>query len=253
MTDDRFQLITPTDFPDYEAFVGPLSQACWPEFMLHDPIADRYWGDLYTRFGDFQFGLLDTQTGRAAAKGNSLPLSWDGDPAELPERGWDWAFEQAVSDHQRGLEPHTQCAIQIAIHPDYRGQGLSTRMLQAMRAIGSAKGFRHLIAPIRPNQKSDYPLSSIDNYITWRTPAGLPFDAWLRVHVRLGATLIKPCHQAMTIRGSLAEWEAWTGMKFPESGPYVVPGALNPVHANLDVDEIVYIEPNVWTIHTLTG
>lgn len=87
-------------------------------------------------------------------------------PASLPERGWDWAFEQAIADHQAGLTAHTQCAIQIAIHPDYRAKGLSTRMLQAVRAIGISKGFKHLIAPVCPNQKCLYALASIDRYIT---------------------------------------------------------------------------------------
>ena len=253
MTDTRFQLITPADRADFRQLVNPLAEACWPEFMLHDPIADRCWDDLFTRFAEFQFGLLDTQTGKAIAQGNSLPLHWDGDPADLPERGWDWAFEQAISDHRAGLQPRTQCAIQINIHPDYRGQGLSTRMVQSMRAIGQQKGFRQLIAPVRPNQKSLYPLTSIDHYITWQTPAGLPFDAWLRVHVRLGARIVKACHAAMTIRGSLADWTAWTAMEFPESGPYIVPGALIPVDMDVEAGQGIYVEPNVWTVHNLTA
>lgn len=251
MTNERFQPITPATREDYRALVSPLAAACWPEFMLHDPIGDRYWDDLFERFPEYQFGLLDTQTGKAAAMGNSLPLHWDADLADLPERGWDWAMEQAVADHQQGLQPRTQCAIQIAILPEHRSQGLSARMVQTMRAIGVGKGFKHLVAPIRPTQKSQYPLTPIDSYITWQTADGLPFDAWLRVHVRLGAKIIKPCHEAMTIRGSIAEWESWAGMKFPESGAYIVPGALNPIQVDYTANEAVYLEPNVWTVHNL--
>jgi hypothetical protein len=251
MTDERFQLITPATRADYRLLVAPLAEACWPEFMLHDPIADHHWGDLFERFEEYQFGLLDTETGKAAAMGNSLPLHWDGKVTDLPERGWDWAMEQAIADHEQGLEPHTQCAIQIAIHPNCRSLGLSARMVQAMRTIGVAKGFKRMIAPIRPTQKSQYPLTPIDRYITWKTGEGLPFDAWLRVHVRLGGVIIKPCHEAMTIRGSLAEWESWAGMKFPESGHYIVPGALNLIKVDYEADEAVYVEPNVWTLHPL--
>jgi hypothetical protein len=120
-----------------------------------------------------------------------------------------------------------------------------------MRTIGQSKGFQHLVAPVRPNQKSSHPLISIDEYSRWTNEAGLPFDAWLRVHARLGARIIKPCHQAMTIHGTCAEWESWTGMKFPQSGQYVVPGALNPIEMNLEMDEGSYIEPNVWMAHEL--
>lgn len=124
-------------------------------------------------------------------------------------------------------------------------------MVQAMRGIGQANGFKYLVAPVRPNQKSKYPLISIDDYIEWTNDEGLPFDAWLRVHAHLGAKIIKPCHQAMIIRGSRSEWEEWTGMKFPQSGEYVLPGGLNPMHINVEKDEGIYIEPNVWMVHQI--
>src|SRR5690349_14924194 len=118
-----FQLITPANRADYRRLVNPLAEACWPEFMLHDAFSDRYWNDLFERFGEYQFGLLDPASGQAIAMGNSLPLHWDGDLQDLPDEGWDWAMQQAVHDHQAGLEARTQCAIQIAIHPDYRSRG----------------------------------------------------------------------------------------------------------------------------------
>lgn len=251
MFPNRFELITPATHTDYRKLVGPLSAACWPKFMLNDPIADQYWNDLFERFGADQFALLDTETGRPAAMANSLPLHWAGDPQDLPEGGWDWAFEQAVHDHRQGLQPRTQCAIQIAIHPDYRSQGLSAPMVKQMRALSQAKGFKYLIAPVRPSQKSQYPLTEIDRYIQWKNADGLPFDAWLRVHVRLGAKISHACHQAMTIRGTLTEWETWTGMKFPESGPYIVPGALHPIQMDVEANQGLYVEANVWTVHPL--
>jgi hypothetical protein len=219
--------------------------------MLHDPVANENWHELFDRFHEYQFGLLDTQNNRLAAIGNSLPFYWDQPLEELPERGWDWVLQNAVEHHQNGNEPNIQSAIQINIHPDYRSQGLSAEMVQAMRAIGESKRFRYLVAPVRPNQKTQYPLISIDDYIKWTNDEGLPFDAWLRVHARVGARIIKPCHEAMTIPGTRAEWEQWTGMKFPQSGTYFIPGALNPMEVNLERDEGVYVEPNVWMVHTL--
>ena len=251
MDTSRFQFIKPGDLPDYRDRAGDLSEASWPEFMLHDPVANENWHELFDRFNEYQFGLLDTQNNRLAAIGNSLPFYWDQPLEELPERGWDWVLQNAVEDHQNGKEPNIQSAIQINIHPDYRNQGLSNNMVQAMRAIGEAKGFKYLVAPVRPNQKSQYPLISIDDYIKWTNNEGLPFDAWLRVHARAGARIIKPCHEAMTIPGTRAEWEEWTGMKFPQSGTYFIPGALNPMEVNLERDEGVYVEPNVWMVHTL--
>ena len=251
MNPSRFQLIAPDDLPDYRDRAGDLAEASWPEFMLHDPIADENWHELFDRFREYQFAVLDAENDRMAAMGNSLPFHWDQPLEELPEGGWDWVFLDAIENHKQDVEPNIQSAIQINIHPDYRSQGLSMRMVQAMRAIGQSKGFRYLVAPVRPNQKSQYPLISIDDYIKWINDEGLPFDAWLRVHARAGARIIKPCHEAMTIRGTRSDWEEWTHLKFPQSGTYYIPGALNPIKMNIENDEGVYVEPNVWMVHEL--
>jgi GNAT superfamily N-acetyltransferase len=219
--------------------------------MMHDPIANENWHELFDRFEEYQFAMWNTESNRMAAMGNSLPFHWDQPLEELPERGWDWVFLKAIDDHKNGVAPNIQSAIQIAIHPDYQGQGLSMKMVRAMGAIGKSKGFKHLVAPVRPNQKSTYPLTSIDDYICWTTDEGLPFDAWLRVHARAGARIIKPCHEAMTIGGTRAQWEQWTGLKFPQSGEYYIPGALNPMQMDVEKEEGVYVEPNVWMVHGL--
>jgi hypothetical protein len=67
----------------------------------------------------------------------------------------------------------------------------------------------------------------------------------------VGARIIKPCHEAMIISGTRADWEGWTGLKFPQSGTYYIPGALNPMEMNVEKDEGVYVEPNVWMVHSL--
>jgi hypothetical protein len=47
----------------------------------------------------------------------------------------------------------------------------------------------------------------------------------------------------------MAEWEEWAQMTFPETGAYVVPGALVPVEIDYERDEGIYVEPNVWMVH----
>ncbi|HJS19223.1 MAG TPA: hypothetical protein VJ785_10770 [Anaerolineales bacterium] len=253
MDNDRYKIISPNDLDDYRDRAGDIAEASWPEFMLQDPIANENWHELFDRFNVYQFALLDTQTERMAAMANSLPFYWEQPLEDLPEGGWDWVFVKAIEDHKAGITPNIQSAIQINIHPDYQSQGLSGMMVQAMRAIAISRCFENLVAPVRPNQKSSYPLTSIDDYILWTTNEGLPFDAWLRVHARLGGRIIKPCHEAMTIRGTRAEWEEWTGLRFPQSGPYVILGALNPIEMNVENDEGIYIEPNVWMVHRTDG
>jgi hypothetical protein len=120
-----------------------------------------------------------------------------------------------------------------------------------MGDIARQQGFTDLIAPVRPNHKSRYPLTPIDRYIQWSNGDEAPFDPWLRVHWRLGARLIKPCHRSMFVQGSVADMESWTEMRFPDSGDYVVPGALTPVTIDREADVGTYVEPNVWMHHRL--
>lgn len=248
MSAERFQVITPAH-PDFRNLVRGLTKEVWPEFMLHDQVANELWHELLDRFSEFQLALYDAQDNRVAGMGNSFPLRWDDKLENLPEGGWDWAFQEAVKNHKQGISPNAHCAIQIVVRPDYQNQRLSRPMVEAVRALTRSKGLQSLIIPIRPSEKHKYPLISLDDYITWKAERGLPFDAWLRVHVRAGARIIKVCHESKIIRGSPAEWEKWTGMKFPQSGQYAIPYALNPIEMNIERDEGIYIEPNVWIVH----
>jgi len=53
----------------------------------------------------------------------------------------------------------------------------------------------------------------------------------------------------MRITGSVSDWEDWTGMRFPETGEYIVPGGLVPVSISTEQDQGLYMEPNVWMLH----
>ncbi len=82
---------------------------------------------------------------------------------------------------------------------------------------------RALIACVRPTWKERYPLVPIERYARWTREDGLPFDPWIRLHVKLGGRIVRGVPDAMTIPGTVSEWESWTEMSFPESGDYVVP------------------------------
>jgi hypothetical protein len=49
--------------------------------------------------------------------------------------------------------------------------------------------------------------------------------------------------------GTVAEWEQWTGMRFPESGEYIIPGALQPAQIDRENDTGRCDDPNVWMRH----
>lgn len=222
-----------------------VSLPSWPEFMMHDTIANTNWYPLHEKHPRFQFALAEGVSGKWIAVGNSVPVHFDEPLENLPDKGWDWALKTGVDSQQKG---NILCALAIQILPEYRGGGLSTLMIKVMREIGTHQGLDKLIAPVRPNRKCDYPLLPMEVYIGW-SKDNRPFDPWLRVHHRLGARIIKVCHEAMHISGSIQSWQDWTGLTFQTSGDYIIPGALSPVKMNIENDRGEYIEANVWMVH----
>ncbi len=154
-----------------------------------------------------------------------------------------------VDSHRRGCRPNLLCALQVVVFSEYRGRGISKVAVEAMRAIGRSRGLADMIAPVRPSRKHEFPRVPISEYIKRTDSAGRPFDPWLRVHSDLGAKIVKPCPTAMRITGTVAQWEEWTGIQFPGSGDYIIPGALVPVIIDCESDRGDYIEPNVWMHH----
>jgi GNAT superfamily N-acetyltransferase len=227
--------------------IASLQGGLWPEFLYHGEVLERLFGRVIEEYPEFQFYAWDEEREEVVSVGNAIPATWDGDPAMLPDRGIDAAVEGRFSDDPSA--PNVLCALQILIAPEYRGQALSSRMIQRMAEIGRAHGLDTLIAPVRPNLKHSYPLTPIERYIEWRRPDGQLIDPWLRTHERLGATIAKVAPESMRVPGTVAQWEEWTELAFPESGSYVVTGALVPVEIDRERDEGLYVEPNVWMVH----
>jgi GNAT superfamily N-acetyltransferase len=223
--------------------------AMWPPFMHHDPVANAYFGRVRDEHAQLQFFAWDEESGVVAAEGNAVPASWDGDPETLPRGGLDTVLEASFADD--APEPNVLCALQIVISAEYQGRGLSLRMIERMAELARDHGFGSLIAPVRPSLKHRYPLADIERYVRWRHEEGSHIDPWLRTHERFGGEILKVAPRSMVIPGTVAQWEEWAGMVFPESGTYVVPGALVPVEIDLARDHGLYVEPNVWMRHAL--
>ena len=246
---EQYYIRNMAQHPELQAGVDSLVQY-WQEFMLHDPVADAHFGHLYDWFLDYQTAICDME-GQVVARALCVPIFWE-PGSSLPDTGWQWALQNSVDTYTSREAPNTVCAIEISVHPKLRGTGLSTIALQAMKELAHAKGFSNLVAPVRPNMKHRYPLISMVDYITWtHDDSGAPFDAWLRVHWRVGAQMVSVASKSMRITGTIAEWESWTQMRFPQSGAHIVSGALSPVMMDLEADQGVYVEPNVWMLHTL--
>lgn len=244
-----YRVVTLAERPDLEPQTREIENASWPRFMLENPVTEPYWLSLLEHFADFQFMLLD-ETETVIAMGNSIPIAWDGTTEGLP-KGWDAALRQGLQDRANQRKPTTLSALAATVAPQFQGQGLSPMVLRTMRDLAAQHDLSALIAPVRPSHKSRYPLTSIERYISWRRSDGAPFDPWLRTHWRLGARQLQIAPQSMTVSGTVAEWESWTNMRFPESGVYIVPGGLEPLLINCEGDYGRYVEPNVWMLHSI--
>lgn len=110
------------------------------------------------------------------------------------------------------------------------------------------------------------------DYITWLQPtttaqhleATLPFDPWMRKHVRLVAQVIKVAGESMRVEGSMAgcdlrqevaasskrcaKREAKSGRLYLE---LAFPRGLVPLRYPVHEDRGAYVEPNVWLYHNL--
>jgi GNAT superfamily N-acetyltransferase len=221
----------------------------WPEYQHHGDVLNRYWRRLHDERADFQFALVDEESGDVVAQGHSIPVVWDGTAEGLPA-GVDG---QIAAGFEPTEAPTALGALAIEIDPGQRGRGLSRTMIEAMAEIGRRHGLADLIAPVRPSWKERYPVTPIERYAAWTREDGLPFDPWMRVHARLGAEILKPEPESLRITGTVAEWEAWTEMPFPESGEYVFPHGLAPLTVDRDADLGAYWEPNVWMRHRIAS
>ena len=219
----------------------------WPEFVHHARL-NRHWHRLREDFLDFQLVLYDDEADVVLGRGHSIPFTWDGSLDDLPD-GVEGVFDRVFEEG--GGEPTTLSAVAAVLDPRHQGRGLSALVIEGMRAAAARGGLDALVAPVRPTLKARYPLTPMERYLTWRRADGELFDPWLRVHERLGAEILGVCPGSLLVSGTVAEWEEWTGMAFPDSGEYVVEGALVPVEIDRDADVGRYVEPNVWMRHSV--
>ena len=240
------EIVTTSDRPD----LGDQGKAAllpgWPEFIFHDQVSAGLIGRAAECFPQYDVRILDG--GAVVAGGWGVPLRWDATAGGLPA-GYDGALTSAVTGHERAVPPDTLCVMAAAVRQDQQGAGLGGQVLAALRSRAAASGLARMIAPVRPVLKARYPLTPMEAFARWARPDGTHIDPWIRTHQRLGAVILGPAPQSMVITGTVAEWEEWVGMAFPETGRYVVPGALDLVEIDRERDLGAYAETNLWMRH----
>jgi hypothetical protein len=239
-------VVTARERPDVLESSWELIKDTLPEYNNHGDVLNEYWPRLVNEAPDFQGTLLDGD--EALARIRSVPVRWDGTVEDLPA-GIDGAIARGFDEGGANV----LCALLIQVRGDAQSRGLSRVSLEWMVGNARSHGLGAVIAPVRPSWKERYPLVPIERYAAWRREDGLLFDPWMRVHERLGADVLKPELESLRITGTVAEWEEWVGMAFPESGDYVFPQGLATVRIDREADRGEYWEPNVWMRHRITA
>jgi hypothetical protein len=247
------RLVTAAERPELAERMLSLGASPWPEFLNHDAVVEAYWRYLYELAPNYQFALLDEGSESLVAIGNCIPIRWDGNPHSLPDAGIDAVLEDGIDCLREGATATAASALMIVVSPEWLGHGISAEALGAMAGVVGRHGLTELVAPVRPTHKHRYPLIPIERYIRWRREDGLPLDPWIRVHERIGGEIVGPAASAMRVTGPVAQWERWTGIALPESGSYVIPGALVPVQIDRERDLGEYQEPACWVRHRIQG
>jgi GNAT superfamily N-acetyltransferase len=244
------QVIRYPERPELWKDTQTITREVWPEYNLHSEDPHGYWGRLFDEFPEFQFVLYDEDEQEVIAEGHTIPCAWDGTREGLGD-GIDAILAAAFLAREAGRSPAALCALAAEVRPRFQGGGLANRMLDVMADLARDAGLTHLIAPVRPNLKDRYPITPIEQYVSWTRANGEPFDPWIRIHTRRGGHIVKPIPHSMRITGTVAEWEEWTGMRFPGDGQYTFPAGLATVEIDHGQDRGSYWEPNVWIVHTL--
>ena len=158
----------------------------WPEFMRHDPIGGLFYGNVETRFAEFVLVAQD-DAGEVVACAYSIPFVL-GDGAAARQRLGLRDPQRPAGQPPRPASPTRSRRSRSPSAPTAKAPASPPQMLVAMRDNAARRGFAELLAPVRPNGKTDVhePMST---YALRVRDDGLPVDPWLRVHVRAGGRI----------------------------------------------------------------
>ena len=234
---------TAAERPELWETARGLFDDVWPEYNMHGNHTSSLFSSLIPRHAHLQVLVFDRESDRVVARGRTIAFHWDGSLDDLPQ-GMDELGRRTLTDHR---PPTAVSALAAEVSRHYQGRGLSEVVLRSMAACTRSGNLAPLVAPVRPSWKDRYPLIPIDEYAQWRRDDGLPFDPWLRVHARLGATILRGEPNSLLIEAPVREWEEWTTMTFPADGDYVFPLGLAPLQVRNGIG--TYWEPNVWMLH----
>jgi hypothetical protein len=241
-----YQVFTLNERMDLIDQVASLDNQSWPTFLQNSDVTS--WSHFYSDLSDYV--LVLTQSDDVIAVGFTVPVYWNQKAEGLPN-SIQSVIQQGINMKEAGETANTLIPVGALVDAKVQGKGLSSIVLKEMKKLANKLNIESLVVPVRPTKKSLYPLQSIHSYAHWRREDGLLSDPWLRVHERLGAEIIHIAECTLKVESELSNWSTWTNMELPESGKYIIPGALSCIEVDINSNLGVYREPNVWMKHPM--
>lgn len=125
------------------------------------------------------------------AGGIMTQIQWDGQTDTVPG-GWEEAVQRAYTDQIEERDSNTLVALLAFTSPRFRGRGMAGTVIDKMIEIARARNFKSFILPLLPpsqfeSDKIDVPMKELQ---TITRDDGLPYDYWIRLHKKKGATIL---------------------------------------------------------------
>jgi GNAT superfamily N-acetyltransferase len=238
--------------PEFGQDVMQWYDRAWPQFLLHgDAAAGGRFQAIMDAYKDFQTYAYDANHQAVVGFSQTAPILWNGRSDDLPA-GWDGAVYRIHAGIADQAPRTTLCALAATVNPQYQGQGLAAILLQCKKDLAQRQGYRWLIAPVRPSHKHLYPTIPLTDYALWENGrSGHSFDPWIRTHQRSGGRVVKVDDCGMDVSAGLDQWEAWTGLRMPSSGSYVIPKGNDLLQVDGKARRGFYREGCVWVVYDL--
>ncbi len=232
------------DDPALAGRMAVLEDESFPAYLNEEPIWLRVRDRIFAEFAPYHLFLIDSDTGDTVGVSINVPFHWDESTPDLPT--YNGLLTRCLDERVAGIKPTALCAILGAVTPNYRSKGVFKRVFSETRLLLERHGIRHFLSPVRPSNKHLYPNFGIDEFLAWRTPDGSLIDPWINSFEQQGAKFLAVAHDAITVTAPIAQWTAWTGMQFPVSGEFVVPGGHRLLRVDLPAGSAHYAEDHAW-------
>lgn len=198
--------------------------------------------------------LTDEVEPQLAGHGITTGVYWDGTSEHLPE-GWQGVVLQSYEDRVRGSVPNTIVGLFIRVEPEFREGGVAKKIAEEMGAIRKKNALPYFIIPLRPplRYEKEYASLPFATFAAATREDGLPLDHWVRMHVRLGATIIRISEKSHRHVLSLKDFNRiFSSHKITQSGEQLVQKNNNgwyQVFVDVERDFVLIEQGCVWVTY----